>query len=265
MAKKKKKEDEGAPAWMVTFADLMTLLLTFFVLLLSMSTLDSQRIKVALGSLRGSVSLLPSGGGQPVDGRKEIVRTPGVFQGPAELMTSMEQWVQKQVNDRNVSRDFIQIGHKDEAVFISFDDSLLFAPGSTDLLPTAFPYLEDLAVVLADSKATVEFIGHSDESDPVGYYNNNWEVGAGRALAVLEYTARAGGLPGHRLKFSSHGQFMPRDSNWTAGGRARNRRVELMLTLTTASDRWFYGEDRIIRPEDEKKPGRPAFPPETSR
>ncbi len=259
MAKKEKKPDEGAPGWMVTFADLMTLLLTFFVLLLSMSTLDNQRIKVALGSLRGSVGVL-SGGGQPRDGRKEIARTQRVFQGPAELMTSMEQWVEKQVNDNNVSRDFIQIGHKDEAIFVSFDDSLLFAPGSTDLLPTAYPYLDDLSVVLRESKATVEFIGHSDDSDPVGYYDNNWEVAAGRALAVLEYTARAGELPGHRLKFSSHGEFMPRASNWTTGGRSRNRRVELMLTLTSASDRWFYGEDRIIRPEDENKPGRPAFP-----
>ena len=104
MAKPEKKQEEGAPSWMVTFADLMTLLLTFFVLLLSMSTLDNQRIKVALGSLRGSVGVL-SGGGQPRDGRKEIARTKRVFQGPAELMTTMEEWVQKQVNTNNVSRD----------------------------------------------------------------------------------------------------------------------------------------------------------------
>jgi chemotaxis protein MotB len=239
----------------------MTLLLTFFVLLLSMSTLDSERIKVALGSLRGSVGVL-SAGGEPNEGRKEIAQTKRVFQGKAELMTSMEQWVQKEVNDNNVSRDFIQIGHKDEAVFISLDDSLLFAPGSTDLMPTAFAFLDDLGVILAQSQATVEFIGHSDESAPIGYYADNWEVAAGRALAVLEYTARAGNLPGHRLKFSSHGEFLPRASNWTTDGRARNRRVELMLTLTSASDRWFYGEDRLIRPEDKSRPGRPAFPPE---
>ncbi len=264
MGKPEKKQEEGAPSWMVTFADLMTLLLTFFVLLLSMSTLDNQRIKVALGSLRGSVGVL-SGGGQPRDGRKEIARTKRVFQGPAELMTTMEEWVQKQVNTNNVSRDFIQIGHKDEAVFVSFDDSLLFAPGSTDLLPTAYPFLEDLGVMLAESRATVEVIGHSDDSTPIGYYENNWEVGAGRALAVLTYTARAGGLPGHRLKFSSHGEFLPKASNWTDEGRARNRRVELMLTLTSASDRWFYGEDRVIRPEDEGKGTKLGFPEENKR
>ena len=70
-AKKEKKQDEGAPGWMVTFADLMTLLLTFFVLLLSMSTLDNQKVKLALGSLRGALGVL-EGGGQPREGRKEI-------------------------------------------------------------------------------------------------------------------------------------------------------------------------------------------------
>ena len=89
-------------------------------------------------------------------------------------------------------------------------------------------------------------------------------MAAGRALAVLEHTARAGDLPGHRLKFSSHGEFMPRSSNWTDDGRARNRRVELMLTVTSTSDRWFYGEDRLIRPEDEAAPGHLAFPEEKS-
>ena len=237
--------DEGAPAWMVTFADLMTLLLTFFVLLLSMSTLDNQRVKLALGSLRGAVGVL-EGGGQPREGRVEMAQTPRVAQGATKLMTNMEKVVKQNMD--KASNDMIQIGHKDERVTIAIDDSMLFAPGSTEILPSAYPFLDDMSATLADGRATAEFIGHADDSAPSGYYETNWEVAAARALAVLRYTERAGPVPGVRLKASSHGEFQPRYQNDTTVGRARNRRVEIIMTVTTASDRYFYGEERVIRP-----------------
>ncbi len=105
------KCEEGAPGWMVTFADLMTLLLTFFVLLLSMSTLDNQRIKLALGSLRGALGVL-EGGGQPREGRVEMAQTPRISQGAGKLMTNMERVVEQNLD--KASNDMIQIGHKDE-------------------------------------------------------------------------------------------------------------------------------------------------------
>ena len=237
--------DEGAPAWMVTFADLMTLLLTFFVLLLSMSTLDNQRVKLALGSLRGAVGVL-EGGGQPREGRVEMAQTPRVAQGATKLMTNMEKVVKQNMD--KASNDMIQIGHKDERVTIAIDDSLLFAPGSTEILPSAYPFLDDMSATLANGSATADFIGHADDSAPSGYYETNWEVAAARALAVLRYAQKAGPVPGHRLKASSHGEFQPRYNNDTTVGRARNRRVEIIMTVTSASDRYFYGEERVIRP-----------------
>lgn len=243
-AKKEKQPDEGAPAWMVTFADLMTLLLTFFVLLLSMSTLDNQRVKLALGSLRGALGVL-QGGGQPREGRKEISSMPRIAQGEMKIMTTLERVVQKQTDA--VSNDQIQIGHKDERVFVAIDDSMLFAPGSTDILPSAYPFLDDLAAAMAESRAVAEFIGHADDTAPSGYYDNNWEVAAARSLSVLLYVERAGPIEGHRLKASTHGQFLPRYDNTTPAGRARNRRVEIIFTVTSASDRYFYGEERVVR------------------
>ena len=91
-------------------------------------------------------------------------------------------------------------------------------------------------------------MGHADDSSPSGYYDSNWEVAAARSLAVLQYVQQAGPVPGTRLKASSHGEFQPRYNNDSAVGRARNRRVEIVMTVTTASDRYFYGEERVIRP-----------------
>ena len=236
--------DEGAPAWMVTFADLMTLLLTFFVLLLSMSTLDNQRIKLALGSLRGALGVL-KGGGQPREGRKEIAKMPRIAQGKMQLMTSLEQVKEKHTN--RVSNDFIQIGHKDESVSIAIDESLLFKQGGTELLPAAYLFLDDLAATLKVSKASAEFIGHTDDSRPGGYYDSNWEVGAARALEVLQYVQKQGVIPGKRIKASTHGSFQPRYKNDTSTGRARNRRVEIVMTVTSEADEYFYGEERVVR------------------
>ena len=241
-----KSEEPGAPGWMVTFADLMTLLLTFFVLLLSMSTLDNQRVKLALGSLRGSTGVL-DGGGQPREGRKEVVQIPEVSQGDTKhLMTRIERVTEQKLD--KASNDMIQIGHKDEKVIMSIPDSLLFAPGHTDINPVAFPFLQDLSAVVGQSESTVEVVGHSDNTAPGGYYNSNWEVGAARALAVLLYIKNEGGVEGHRLKASTHGQFHPKVENETELGRAKNRRVELVFTVTSASDRYFFGEERKAPP-----------------
>jgi chemotaxis protein MotB len=231
---------------MVTFADLMTLLLTFFVLLLSMSTLDNQRVKLALGSLRGSTGVL-DGGGQPREGRKEVVQIPEVSQGDTKhLMTRIERVTEQKLD--KASNDMIQIGHKDEKVIMSIPDSLLFAPGHTDINPVAFPFLPDLSADVGQSESTVEVVGHSDNTAPGGYYNSNWEVGAARALAVLLYIKNEGGVEGHRLKASTHGQFHPKVENETELGRAKNRRVELVFTVTSASDRYFFGEERKAPP-----------------
>jgi len=236
--------EEGAPGWMVTFADLMTLLLTFFVLLLSMSTLDSQRVKLALGSLRGAMGVL-EGGGQPREGRKEIAAMSRLAQGELKLMTTLERAVD--THNNKASNDFIQIGHKDERIFIALPDSLLFSPGSTEVLPTAYPFLDDLAAIMVEGHAVAEFVGHSDDSQPSGYYQTNWEVSAARALSVLQYVQQSGPVAGHRLKASAHAEFLPRASNGEATGRASNRRVEVIMTVTSASDRYFYGEAREIR------------------
>ena len=235
--------DEGAPEWMVTFADLMSLLLTFFVLLLAMSTMDTKRVKMALGSLRGALGVL-DGGGEPIKGRTEVVDLPQVTRGELAMMSTLERVIDRH-DDTTVSNDFIQIGHTDERIVITLDDSLLFAPGSTRLLPQAYPFLEDFSGVLATSGANVDFVGHADAS-PASEGTTNWRVAAERAASVLEYVQQASGLPGYRLKLSSKGHYAPRASNESPQGRARNRRVELVLTFNNASDHRFYGEDRVV-------------------
>jgi chemotaxis protein MotB len=242
--RREKKQNPGAPAWMVTFADLMTLLLTFFVLLLSMSTLDNQKVKLALGSLRGALGVL-EGGGQPREGRREISQMTRLAQGEMTLHTTIERVMEQHLD--KASNDFIQIGHKDEKIFMAVDNAMLFAPGSTEILPSAYPFLDDLAAAMVQTSANAEFIGYADNSAPTGFYVSNWEVAAARALSTLMYVERSGPVPGSRLKASTHGEHHPRYDNDSAAGRAGNRRVEIVFTVTSATDRYFYGEERLVR------------------
>jgi chemotaxis protein MotB len=143
----------------------------------------------------------------------------------------------------------IQIGHKDEKVTMAIPDSLLFKEGETIISPTAFKFLDDLAAVIKQTESTVEFIGHSDDTPPGSTYRSNWDVAAARALEVLMYVQEEGAVAGYRLKASSRGEFSPREQNNSTDGRSKNRRVELVFTLTSASDRYFYGEERVVPPD----------------
>ncbi len=220
----------GAPGWMVTFADLMTLLLTFFIMLVAMSTMQEDRIKVALGSLRGALGVL-EGGGKTVKGRDELVALRELHADVKATPTNINRAVDEQLAKYS-SDQHIQIGHAKDSVRIVLDEGLLFGEGSDEILPGAYPFLSDLAMVIGDSKCLVEFHGHTDDrgsSDP----RLNWEVGASRAISVLEYVRLREGIDPMRLRAVSYGETRPVAPNNSATSRRANRRVEIVMTTSS--------------------------------
>ena len=215
---------------MVTFADLMTLLLTFFIMLVAMSTMQEERIKVALGSLRGALGVL-EGGGKTVKGRTELVALREVHSDVKATPTNINRAVDEQLAKYS-SDQHIQIAHAKDSVRIVLDEGLLFDEGGTEILPGAYPFLADLAMVVGQSKSLVEFHGHTDDrgsSDP----RLNWEVGAERAISVLEYVRQRGDIEAARLRAVSYGETRPLAPNNSVGNRRRNRRVEIVLTTSS--------------------------------
>lgn len=232
LRKKPEPPDEpaGAPGWMVTFADLMTLLLTFFIMLVAMSTMQEERIKVALGSLRGALGVL-EGGGKTVKGRAELVALRDLHADVKATPTNINRAVDEELAKYS-SDQHIQIGHAKDSVRIVLDEGLLFGEGSDQILPGAFPFLHDLSLVIADNKCLVEFHGHTDDrgsSDP----RLNWEVGADRAISVLEYVRQANDIESGRMRAISYGETRPLVPNNSAANRRRNRRVEIVMTTSS--------------------------------
>jgi len=215
------------PAWLVTFADLMALLLTFFVLMLSMSTTDVQRYKTAAESLSeafggGRVMVVQEGAGDSVAG--EIV--------PNEIVPSAGRKEQlTHTLSRDVAEGNLELEWQGGDLLIRFPEHVAFAVGSERLTAKFFPVLRKVSDVVAGSDEYVLVSGHTD-NQPIynERFHSNWELSAARAasviFAMMEYRPT---LNQDRFVAQGYADTRPLEDNTTSKGRARNRRVELLI------------------------------------
>ncbi|WP_448383053.1 OmpA/MotB family protein [Desulfosoma sp.] len=231
--KKKSGGDDGPPAdgWLTTYCDLCTLLLTFFVLLLSMSVLDNTRQKQALNSLVGAFGFLTGG-------RSAIGKPQGTdiseFEAPMEKK-SLNYDVLREVTMKNELHKEIEIIKKDETLTLVLNQKILFEPGSYELKPAARRYLSQLLPYLAGDSREIEIGGHTDHFEKIetpGWEKLSWTVSARRAMAVYRYLLSQGLDP---KRMSAHGFGFHRplvDGIQYPHLRERNQRVEIVLTYS---------------------------------
>ena len=222
--RRRKQEPEVKPdpeAWMTTFADLISLMLTFFILIVSMSTLDKTGLQDISTYFRKAVSVLHGGT------RTEIeIIPPFVLQrivSPQELMLAMRQ------NCHAVLRKSA-LKHKVKAVivreelYLRIPNEVLFPRGGTRIPSKYRQALFSLGRMLAEMPGRIRVQGHAgwDEGrDP-------WRLSIARAAAVLHVLEQAG-VPPERLALAGYGPAKPISTERTPWGRARNRRVEIVI------------------------------------
>lgn len=232
---RRKKSGGGSedPAWLVTFSDLMTLLLTFFVLLLSMAVIDERAKLVVLGSVSRTFGtqekifnpLTDEAANRPVE--------PGPVEAPASDLTPLRDML---FDDVNKDLDFQE--NKYVQIF-SINDEVLFKPGGTELSPSGVALLDRLLPYLQRIGYPLLVAGHtaarrdeeSGEYRPARGANDmdsTWPLSFHRALAVYRHLSGRG-VSSDRLSLEAFGQFHPRYTNNTPEGRRKNRRVDLVL------------------------------------
>ncbi len=222
-----KKEEGGAPKWVVTFADLMSLLLAFFVLLLSFSSIQEAKFRELAGSLKGAFGVL----GSPT--AVSINKSPP--RSSIATVQIQQQLVQRQIEELVSQSDSlgsaVEIDGQGGELRIKLSERLLFPSGSGDLRAEASPVLKTLASLLATADGEVDIEGHTDNR-PIHTlrYPSNWELSSDRAMAVLRSLERLGISP-VRMSATSFGEFRPLGPNDTPENRARNRRVELRVLM----------------------------------
>lgn len=215
--------DDGE-GWLMSYLDVLTLLITLFVLLLSLA---GNGLRVT-GSEHGGeatrqVSPMAESAAQAVAGG------PGAMAGPtAPGLKPRQDGLQPRF--RGLEIEGVSVAEGDRGVTLRIDDNLLFASGQAELTTGGREILRGLVVTLADFDGQVSVEGHTDDI-PIATvrFPSNWELSTGRAIAVLRYLAGQG-VPTSRLRAIGYADTRPLESNASAEGRAANRRVELLLT-----------------------------------
>lgn len=239
MARKKREEESsgGAPEWMTTFSDLVTLLLCFFVLLFAFSAVDAQKFKSVMQSFQGGTGVMPGTGtiqnnGDSTGGGGE---DPAVTEevNLAELKGKVDEYSEsKNLSDKLVS----QINER--GLTIRMLDTAFFESGNAEINDQTRQFLDVVSDMLNRQEFTdkgLKIEGHTD-ADPIRnnpMYPTNWELSAARATNVLRYLVETKGIDGSRVSSSGYGHFKPIAPNDTPENKAKNRRVDLVILRTT--------------------------------
>ncbi|DAB29310.1 MAG TPA: flagellar motor protein MotB [Sulfurimonas sp. UBA12504] len=221
------------PEWLAAFGDLMSLLLCFFVLLLSMSSMDAKKISEAIGSLSGAMSVLEGGTKTEISKRRIQESTPIEAQDETTESVNM---VQQAVTDANEMMEkgkgsAITLEEAQEGFAIQLPASLLFKSGSATIEnDDALLFLKRVALIIQELPNNIEVSvqGHTDNGGPSsqGPFKDNWELSSARAISVLQELLLDGVAP-DRINAAGFAEFRPLATNATESGREKNRRVEI--------------------------------------
>jgi len=243
--KRKKKSNEGgggsSDSWMMTFSDLSTLLLTFFVLLISMSSLNEQAIRTAFHNFDRMSGIM-------FFKNLEAIQIPK-NEAIAEFVKSLESVYVVDIRDitenppAKISEKeynlLVSTGnlvwYRKEQIYRSFSlifgSEILFDSGSATLKPSVYPLLDKVADFLKTSNYRAFIDGHTDniKPGPQSLYPDNETLSLARAMAVLNYLVDKCHVPPSKLAVGGYGDLLPIADNSTPHGRALNRRVEIIF------------------------------------
>ncbi|MBI1353498.1 MAG: OmpA family protein [Acidobacteria bacterium] len=230
----------GAPEWMVTFADLMSLLLTFFVLLLSFSNTEVVKFQQMMGSVRDALGLkseldlsdspaghdmMPFENPQAGEGQNDAVGPGQTDPTPQEVREKLQEILK----DADLSSKGVAL-ETDDGVVMQLSGDLLFNSGAATINPEARDLLEKLAEYTLSVDYSMDIVGYTDNVPiATAVYPSNWELSAARAGQAVRYMTERGVAP-ERLRAIGRADTNPLQSNDTPEGRAANRRVEFVLT-----------------------------------
>lgn len=261
MAKRKQEEPpKGAPAWMSTFGDLMNLLLCFFVMLFSMSTMDAQKFELLAASFNQTFSIFSAGASAIGDGLlisngvsqlnelDNYINSTGrdaegnvipddlesaadaMEQAKLEASEELAEKISETLQEKNLNSE-IDVEFTSQYVQLTLNGAILFDSGSVKLKEEALPIMNQVGLILQKySPGVIEIEGHTDNVPMSGAkYSNNDELSDGRALSVFYYLVQNTTLDPAMIKHSGRGEYDPVADNSTAEGRAKNRRVEIKI------------------------------------
>lgn len=249
--------EAGAPAWLATFADLMSLLMCFFVLLLSFSEMDIQKYKQVAGSMKLAFGVqrvvktdtIPRGTSvikqefspgkpQPTvmdvmkqqtenDTRDELKINDNVSQEVEELLARIQESL-----DEEIDAEVLEVILNNDGVMIRVREADAFPSGSAELQSGFMPVLDKMQSLLDESEGRIIVSGHTDNVPiSTSVYPSNWVLSAARAASVVHYLSEIRLTDPSRIEIRAFADTQPVADNDTPENRARNRRIEINISV----------------------------------
>ena len=248
--------EEGAPAWLATFADLMSLLMCFFVLLLSFSEMDIQKYKQVAGSMKHAFGIqrtvksdtIPRGTsvikqefspGKPEptvmnimkqdtvnDAKDELKVNSSISPEVQELLARIEGTLQEEIEN-----ELLEIFVFSDSVMIRVREADSFPSGSAMLQSGFMPVLDKLQSLLDETEGRIIVSGHTDNMPiSTSIYPSNWVLSAARAASVVHYLSEIRLTDPSRIEIRAFSDTQPVAENDTPENRAKNRRIEINIS-----------------------------------
>lgn len=238
MGKRAKKPDDGPKGdeWLATYADSITLLLTFFILLYAMASLDQQKVdrlsqafKIVMGGESGDTLMeydLYNGEVPLIGGEADIESVAGEAE---EEKTQMYNEIKKFVIENGLT-ELVDIINTERGVVIQLRDNILFETSSSELIVESKYVLGKINSLIASLPNHIFVEGHTDNR-PINTskYPSNWELSVGRAVNVVRYFTETMGQNPARFSAAGYGEFHPVEPNDTESNMAKNRRVNILI------------------------------------
>ena len=233
MAKKKHEEHENHERWLVSYADFITLLFAFFVVMYSISSVNEGKFRTVSDSIKAALNPIvsPANTAVPftIGQNKAVTVNPTIDTVKEPAVRRLREIMRSLKNETQL--DIIQMKELTNGdIVLTLPDTVLFRTGEAVLRPEARPFIQAISEVLIELDRHVRVEGHTDNVPiSTAQFPSNWELSATRAVTVVRTLSELYGLPADHLTAVGHADSRPLADNLTPEHRTKNRRVELVV------------------------------------
>jgi chemotaxis protein MotB len=224
-------ESAGMMRWLLTYADMITLLLALFIILFSISTINKVKLQRLVRDLGGGFNSQDA-----INNPPNGMTTSATKDDLQAMQAQLQSYIQSQSLQKSVQTKITRDGKKRELVITLLSDKQLFDSGKADIKPFTKKILDEVYRQLKTRQNEVRVEGNTDNV-PISndQFPSNWELSSARATGVARYFVEDDGLAPRRISALGYGEYRPRVPNDTDAHRAQNRRVDVVILDTDAA------------------------------
>ena len=224
-------ESAGMMRWLLTYADMITLLLALFIILFSISTINKVKLQRLVRDLGGGFNSQDA-----INNPPNGMTTSATKDDLQAMQSQLQSYIQSQSLQKSVQTKITRDGKKRELVITLLSDKQLFESGKADIKPFTKKILDEVYRQLKSRPNEVRVEGNTDNV-PISnsQFPSNWELSAARATGVARYFVENDGLSARRISALGYGEYRPKFPNDTDAHRASNRRVDVVILDTDAA------------------------------